>query len=80
MYNGGFQILTAVIHKSRTDLVEILQGPSYKACPTVSPIFFAFGLFVLVSEISAFTLRFLNLYFYKMLIHSTKITMLVLYV
>ena len=35
------------------DVAEILQGLGYMVCSTMSPNFFAFGLSILVFEISA---------------------------
>ena len=38
--------------KSRLDMAQILQSLSYKVCSTILRNFFAFGLFILVFEIS----------------------------
>ena len=35
------------------NVAQILQGLSYKVCSTMSPNFIAFGLFILVIEISS---------------------------
>ena len=55
MYNGGISSFqTDVVHKkSRMDMAQILQGLSHKICSIILPNFFAFGLSILVSEISA---------------------------
>ena len=52
--NGGilnFKLLLLI--KRMMDVAQILQGLSYKVRFTTSPSFFAFGLFILVFEISA---------------------------
>ena len=41
-------------------MAQILQGLSYKACSAMSPKFFAFGLFVIVLEISCYKLFYLR--------------------
>ena len=54
VYNGGISNSEPPLFiKSRMDVAQILQGPSYKACSTTSPKFFAFGQSVLDFEISA---------------------------
>ena len=40
VYNGGdFTFLTAVTHKNRMDMAQILQGFSYQVCSTTSLVF-----------------------------------------
>ena len=53
MYNDGISnFYSLLLIKRMMDIPQILQGLSYKVCPTISLDCFAFGLFILVFEIS----------------------------
>ena len=55
VYNGGISNFNCCYSciKIRMDGAQILHGVNYKVCFTMSPIVFAFGLFILDSGMSA---------------------------